>query len=91
MAQSVVLNKRHGGFGLSEAACELLGCEKYDYNSYDKRTAPELVAAVESLGERAGDKYASLVVVVVKEAHFSIEDYDGFETIVASNSPLAGY
>lgn len=84
----VVINKCFGGFGLSEDAYEYLGL-KWDgygwaYNDYDKRTAPELVECVETLGSKVASGYwARLEVVEVPDGEaWEIDYYDGFETVI---------
>lgn len=84
----VVINKCYGGFGLSEDAYEYLGL-KWDgygwaYSDYDKRTAPELVECVETLGSKVASGYwARLEVVEVPDGEaWEIDYYDGFETVI---------
>ena len=53
-----------------------------EYGNYDKRTAPELIKCVETLGEKANGKYARLVIVEIPDnVQWEIEDYDGVETV----------
>ena len=85
----IVINTCFGGFGLSALACEMLSeltghkVSRYDYCEEDERTAPELVAVVETLGGvKASDTYAALKVVEVPDdVKWYIDDYDGVETV----------
>ena len=82
----VVINRRFGGFGLSNEACEYLGIspkEAYDYSSYNMRTDPDLVDCVEHLGsERASGSFAKLKVVEIPDdVKWEITDYDGMEQV----------
>lgn len=122
------INKRFGGFGLSQAAKEFLrdkkgwkvapldrtenlyhtdslklieeGYKFYEYdgefsrvigglqlleskNDLSFRSNPDVIEAIETLGEKANDKYAEIEIV---EAPFDpdmleIDDYDGMETL----------
>ena len=78
-----VLNKCFGGFSLSEAACEVLGCRPYTYADYDFRTNPELIGIVEKLGEDAWGYHAKLRIVEVPDeiTDWEICDYDGVESV----------
>ena len=79
----LVINTRYGGFGLSDAACELLGCRPYDYSDIDMRTDEELISVVEELGDAASGSMASLKVVEIPDdcTDSMILDYDGIETV----------
>lgn len=80
----VVLNKCYGGFGLSDIACEMLGCDRYDYNDDELRTSKELISIVESLGEKVNTKYSELTVIEIADSYtdMCINDYDGYETLI---------
>jgi hypothetical protein len=57
------------------------GCAE-NYSSYN-RTDPDLVAAVETLGEKANGYCAELSVVEIPDdVEYEILDYDGIESIV---------
>lgn len=84
----IVINTRHGGFGLSEEAETkykgILGITDGDYYpSVDAtRDCPVLVALVEEMGERANSCYSQLVVVEIPDdVDWYIEEYDGMEWI----------
>lgn len=102
----IVINKRYGGFSVSEAVYQELGLEwdGYGYladfglpgkdepeynpdqyrecNSIDVRSDPQLVAAVEKLGEKASGRCASLrVIEVPDDVDVTLEEYDGMEWI----------
>lgn len=77
----VVLNRCWGGFGLSNKAEAWLKEKGVENPEGLPRHDPLLVEAVETLGEEAGDEYATLVVVEVDTNLYSIEEYDGYETL----------
>lgn len=89
----IVLNKCYGGFGLSKKAYEHIGLEWDDYgyefsgnsitgNIIEKRTNPDLIKAIEELGEDASGRHAKLVVVEVPDRDdYYITEYDGIETL----------
>jgi hypothetical protein len=86
--QKIVINKCHGGFGLSDAAmrryAEIKNIE--DVNTihiYDiRRDDPALVQVVEELGEKSSDRCADLHVVEIPEGvSWLIEEYDGLEHV----------
>lgn len=65
----------------------------YDYNSYGwkfPRHEPDLVAAVEELGDRANGACAFLKLVEVPDgAEYEIDDYDGMERVCAPAHGMA--
>ena len=81
----IVINRRHGGFGLSERAlllyCHLKGVEDlYDWEI--DRTDPVLVSVVCDLGSEADGPCSSLKVVDVPDGvDWVLEEYDGMEWI----------
>jgi len=90
----VAINRCFGGFGLSGAgAAHYLKLkteagdpetEKYlDFSPYgDGRTDPFLIETIESLGKEANGDYASLSIVEIPDdVEFTIEEYDGVESI----------
>ena len=86
--QKIIINKCHGGFGLSDAAmhryAEIKNIE--DVNTihiYDiRRDDPALVQVVEELGEKSSDRHASLHVAEIPEGvSWLIEEYDGLEHV----------
>lgn len=82
----VVINKCHGGFGLSEAGCrryaELKGIG-IPVQIYEiARNEPCLIATVEQLGESADGYYAKLKIVEIPDdVEWKIEEYDGLEWV----------
>lgn len=53
-----------------------------DYYGDWSRTDPDVVAVVEELGERADGSFSSLAVVDIPDGvRFTIDEYDGMETI----------
>ena len=85
-----VVNKCFGGFGLSEKAVKFikdemgLDVDAYDYEDEEKRTAPELIKAVETLGEEANGRFANLKVVNIKDdfTDLYLDEYDGNESLL---------
>jgi len=83
----VVINKRHGGFGLSKEAenkyKELAGIS--NPNFYDRSIARDdehLIAVVELLGSAADSRYSELKIVDIPEdVDWYIEEYDGLEWV----------
>lgn len=80
----VVINKCHGGFGLSKAGQALFkeqsGEDFDEFHVY--RDDEALVHVVETLGDRANDSYSDLKVVEVPdEVQWTIEEYDGVEWV----------
>jgi len=86
--QKIVINKCHGGFGLSDAAmrryAEIKKIEDVDsICTYDiDRADPALIQVVEELGKKSFDRYAKLRVVEIPEGvSWFIEEYDGLEHV----------
>ena len=81
----IVINNRHGGFGLSKEALVLFNERSgavvtYDFNI--KRNDPILVEVVEQLGEAANGDYAELrIIEIPDDVQWTIEEYDGAEWI----------
>lgn len=85
--RKVVINKCHGGFGLSDKAearyKELAGITDPDwwYGDID-RDDPILVRVVEELGADADGNYADLKVVKIPaDVDWEIDEYDGAEWV----------
>lgn len=85
MSQKIVINKCHGGFGLSEQALRLYETttKQHGVNEYrierDDRT---LVNIVETLGDDANGRFAKLKVVEIPDdVNWVLEEYDGLEWI----------
>ena len=92
----IVLNKCYGGFSLSEEQALAYGIDESElYDRGDtkvfygdiERTDPRLVEVVEQSLENA---WASELVVVEipDDAHYKIEEYDGFEHVIWSESEI---
>lgn len=82
----VVINTKHGGFGLSRKAQELyfeLTGYKFDnYSFHINRAEPALIQVVEQLDEEANGEYARLKVVEIPdEVEWEVKEYDGDEWI----------
>ena len=86
--KKIVINKCHGGFGLSDLAMRRYAEMKKieDVNTihvYDiDRADPDLVQVVEELGEESYDRYADLKIVEIPEdVDWYIHEYDGLEHV----------
>jgi hypothetical protein len=83
----VLLNKRYGGFSVSEQAMELYeqqtGTEwDDDERAYLLRADPVMVRIVETLGKDANGSRANLSIVEIPDGmQYEIDEYDGFESI----------
>lgn len=83
----VVINKCHGGFGLSKEAenkyKELAGIT--NPNFYDRSIARDdehLIAVIELMGSAAAGEYAELKIVEIPDdINWYIEEYDGKEHV----------
>ena len=88
----VVINDRHGGFGLSNEAlenyCEVKGI--LDTNSFSHhfidRCDPTLVDIVRIMGDRANDRYSRLKIVEIPDGtDYFIQEHDGMEWIAEAH------
>ena len=82
--QKIVINKQHGGFGLSvegEALFKELTGEDFDsFAVY--RDDEALVKVVEQLGKKADGPYSSLKIVEIPDGvEWEIGEYDGAEWV----------
>ena len=80
----VVINRRYGGFGLSEEAYKYLKLEWSNYGQEyrEDRSNPNLIKVVEALGETANGRFAYLTIVEIPdEVNWNIYDNDGMEHI----------
>lgn len=91
----VVINRCHGGFGLSKEAQEEYAKRKgidpglhtkYGYENihvYEfNRSDEDLISIVESMGESANGWASELAVIEIPEGiQFTIEEYDGLEWV----------
>jgi hypothetical protein len=93
MTQKIVINTRHGGFGLSDEAMSLYRefcIEGYltpeDYDGDIPRDSPQLISVVTALGERASGPYARLKIVEVPDGvEWTICEYDGSEWVAEAH------
>ena len=77
--QRIVINRCHGGFGLSNQANEELGLK---VGTELKRDDPRLVGAVRKLKGLANGVCADLRIVNVPDGvKWTIEEYDGLEHV----------
>jgi len=87
----VVINKCHGGFGLSKEAenkyKELAGISDPNfYSGFITRTDEHLIAVVELLGSAADSRYSELKIVDIPEdVDWYIEEYDGLEWVAETH------
>ena len=83
----VVINKCHGGFGISAAAeskyRELAGITDPDFHSlYIPRDDEHLIAVVELMGTEANNRFSELKIVEIPDnVNWYIEEYDGCEWV----------
>ena len=54
----------------------------YIWISDFERHGPDLVRVVETLGDRASDDCAKLVVTDIGESKYHIDEYDGYESVI---------
>ena len=99
--QQIVINTRHGSFGLSKLAQDMLAAKKgeatgrweeaseyyTEFDYYDmQRDDPDLVATVLELGDKACGTYAKLKVVTIPaDVEWSIHEYDGMEWVAENH------
>lgn len=86
----IVINVKHGGFGLSEQAQaryrELAGVGLSEYCWELDRSDPHLVKTVLELGSEANGRYAELKVVTIPDdVEWTICEYDGCEWIAEAH------
>lgn len=81
----IAINTSYGGFSLSKEAYEFLGMtwDGYGYAYTDeKRTDQKLIECIETLGEKANGRCASLKVVdIPDDVNWIINEYDGREAV----------
>jgi hypothetical protein len=83
----IVINKQHGGFGLSDIAearyCELAGIDVEKFSTYDlARDDPYLIQTIRELGETANSRFSTLKIVEIPgEVEWEIGEYDGLEWV----------
>jgi hypothetical protein len=89
----IVINTRHGGFGLSEAALSLynefqleVGGPVIEYDGEISRDCSRLVAVVQALGDEANGPYARLKIVTIPDdVDWTIMEYDGAEWVAEAH------
>ena len=86
MTQKIVINTRHGGFGLSEVAearyAQISGKSQPVYYWDIARNCPHLVQVVQELGEQAWGPHSELKVVEIpRYVKWHIHEYDGSECV----------
>jgi hypothetical protein len=89
----IVINTRHGGFGLSDEGMEMyngfqreVGGEPAEYDGEISRDCPRLIAVVNQLGERANSCYSRLKIVTIPDdVKWSVHEYDGAEWIAEAH------
>lgn len=88
----IVINKCYGGFGLNDAALQVLAdrlhvtvdaVQDMQYRDFlEFRTNPELVKLVEEMGANCWGAFAELKVVEIPDdVSWYIDEYDGIESI----------
>lgn len=80
----IVINRRHGGFGISEKAQKLYEeLAQKKPNAYSvERNCPYLVQVVEQLGAEADDDFSELKIVdIPDDVEWCIKAYDGLEWV----------
>ena len=85
----ILINKRNGGFGLSDIAIDqyrLRSGNDVDADDLQEdhkyRTDPILIEIIDELGKRANGRFADVRCVEVPDYYdYTIDEYDGLETI----------
>jgi hypothetical protein len=91
----VVYNACYGGYGISEkgaewllangASPEAVYIHRYDHGNYIvcdlERHDPLLVSMVETLGAAANGDHAKLVIRVLSQPLYRVNEYDGSESV----------
>lgn len=89
MPYKIVHNSCYGGPVLSAEAIvrynELSGKQCY-YIEQIPRHCPYLVKVVEEMGEEASGDSSYLVICEINENQYTIEEYDGIETVKTPNT-----
>lgn len=86
----VVINDRHGGFGLSAEGMAVYlkfkNSNQVCFSHEIARNDPALIQVVETMGERASDSYSRLKVVEIPDdVKWQIAEYDGMEWIAETH------
>ena len=83
----ILINKCFGGSSLSEEAAEATShiADRYELESFDNRTNPEVLRIFDSMGSEEFSGYCSEIKKVSipdTATDWMIDDYDGLETII---------
>ena len=85
MQRKIVINRCHGGFGLSREANELYRARTGQVDVFDRDIARDdaaLVEVVETLGKAANTRFSDLAVIEIPaDVAWQIEEYDGWEWV----------
>lgn len=91
----LVLNKKYGGFALSDKAMQEIRMHGLDVRGqwelarYDMRSEPALIDTVAALGNEADGPLAFLNIVEIPDnAHWEIVEHDGIEVVYWSMRPI---
>ncbi len=87
--RTIVINRKYGGFGLSDLACQLYSdhidttLDWVPWNVWSiRRDDPVLVQIVRDLGAKANGAYSDLHLVdIPADVEWQIDEYDGWEWI----------
>ena len=80
--KQVVINKKHGGYGISQDAIYWMKAQGHPDPCNADREDPLLIECIQILGENANGDYAKLVIVdIPDDVEYTIEEYDGLEWI----------
>ena len=90
---NVSLNKTYGGYSLSKTAiklCKDRGLANICYSNVECfREDPIVIQVIKELGKNANDECSKLCIVTIPTIYkdiYSIEEYDGWETINLNHS-----
>ncbi len=97
----IVINRCHGGFGLSTKAVteynQLTGKNLTEYGDFPtedgkyvgevvKRDDPTLITVIEALGKEANSRFSDLAIVEIPDdVAWHIEEYDGLEWVAENH------
>lgn len=85
----LVINACFGGYSLSEAALRDLNWNDDDEYRKDTRENLTLINLIQSKGSKyVSGRSAKLKIVVIETDFYEIHDYDGYESVICSNSPI---
>lgn len=63
-----------------------------DYENESIRTDKDAISIVEQLGAKASIEVSKMTVIEIPDdSHYLIDDYDGYETVYYSKSPIEVY